>query len=323
MAGLLGVAQATLAHKKMSDFIYRESQDEYYLHHQRSFESDQRQVTEIRMVKATGETTEMRLESAVDRRDRDKLQVIVSDISNRKQAEKELQLYAHDLERANQALRDFSSIVSHDLQEPLRKVKAFGLLLEKHYRDQLVGDGIDYLDRMKSAADRMESMLQGLRAYSQVSSQDLSVKPVDLGKIAAEVLTDLEARVMETGGKVVIEELPTISADPMQMRQLFQNLFSNALKYHRLGEPPLVSVTSRALEQDQMVIMVKDNGIGIDLQNAEHIFKPYTRLGDKSTKDGTGMGLAICKKIVERHGGTISVASVLEQGTTFTIVLPI
>jgi two-component system, LuxR family, sensor kinase FixL len=126
---------------------------------------------------------------------------------------------------------------------------------------------------------------------------------------------------METGGKVEVGELPAIHADPMQMRQLFQNLISNALKYHRPGVPPLVSVTSRPVENRRIEIIVKDNGIGIDMQYQEHIFEPFTRLNGKPAQDGTGMGLAICKKIIERHNGTVSVSSILDQGSTFTVTL--
>lgn len=127
---------------------------------------------------------------------------------------------------------------------------------------------------------------------------------------------------METGGKVAVGELPTLQADPLQIRQLFQNLIANALKYHRPDVPPLVSVTSRPFENNRIEIIVQDNGIGIDMQYADHIFEPFTRLNGKPAQDGAGMGLTICKKIIERHNGTVSVSSKLNQGSTFTVTLP-
>ncbi len=319
---LLGIDQAKLTHKKLSDFVDREAQDEYYLHHQRTFEESQRQVTDIQMVKHTGESIVMRLESALDQKDPTRIRVILSDISEQKQAEKALAHYTQELERANQALQDFSFIASHDLQEPLRKVKTFGEMLLANFGEALGDEGKSYLTRMMLAAARMDSLLRGLLAYSRVTTQAVPFAEVDLNRIAAEVLSDLEARLMETGGKVAVGELPTIQADPMQMRQLFQNLISNALKYHRPGVPPLVSVTSGSVANSSIEIIVKDNGIGIDMQYTEHIFEPFTRLNGKPAQDGTGMGLAICKKIIDRHHGTVSVSSVLDQGSTFTVTLP-
>jgi PAS domain S-box-containing protein len=321
LARLLEVDRGKLIHKKLSDFVAREAQDDYYLHHQRTFEDHQRQVIDIQMVKQTGERIIVRLESALDHADPTRIQVILSDITARKRAEKELENYAQELELANQALRDFSFIASHDLQEPLRKVKAFGDLLVTHYGDKLGAEGKDYITRMTSAAARMAIMLQGLLAYSRVASKSVPFVDVDLKQIALDVLSDLDGRLTETGGKVMLGELPSIQADPLQMRQLFQNLIGNALKYHRPDIPPLVNVTSQPVENSKIEITVKDNGIGIDMQYADHIFEPFTRLSGKAEYDGTGMGLAICKKIIERHNGTISVSSILNQGSTFTVTL--
>jgi two-component system, chemotaxis family, sensor kinase Cph1 len=322
LAVLLVIDQKKLIHKKLSDFIVREDQDDYYLHVQSTFEDRQRQVVDIQMVKTTTEKMAVRLEIALDHEDQSRLRIILSDITNQKQVQKELQLYTQELERANQALRDFSFIVSHDLQEPLRKIKAFGKLMETRFDDTLGAEGKDYIARMDSAANRMDSMLRGLLAYSRVSSKGVSFFDVNLSEIALAVLSDMDSRLMETGGTVSLVNLPNIQADPLQMRQLFQNLIGNALKYHRPGVPPLVTVTSSLIEDRWIEIMVNDNGVGIDMQYADYIFEPFTRLDVKSDTDGTGMGLVICKKIIEHHGGTISVSSMLDQGSTFTVKLP-
>jgi PAS domain S-box-containing protein len=323
LAVLLVIDQKKLIHKKLSDFIVREDQDDYYLHFQSTFEDRQRQVVDTQMVKTTGEKMAVRLESALDHEDQSRIRIILSDITEQKQAQKELQHYTKELERANQALRDFSFIVSHDLQEPLRKIKAFGKLMEMHYGDTIGPEGKDYIARMDSAANRMESMLRGLLAYSRVTSKGVPFIDVNLREIALAVLSDLEGRLMETSGTVSLGYFPNIQADPLQIRQLFQNLIGNALKYHRPGVPPLVTVSSRLIEDRWIEILVKDNGVGIDMQYAEYIFEPFTRLSQKPDADGTGMGLVICKKIIERHGGTISVSSTLEQGSTFTVTLPL
>jgi two-component system, chemotaxis family, sensor kinase Cph1 len=323
LAGMLVVDKDRLIHKKLSDFVVREDQDDFYLHHQRTFEDHQRQVVDIQMVKTTTEKMAVRLEIALDHEDQSRLRIISSDITNQKQVQKELQLYTQELERANQALRDFSFIVSHDLQEPLRKIKAFGKLMETHFGEILGAKGKDYIARMDSAANRMDSMLRGLLAYSRVSSKGVPFVAVNLSEIILAVLSDLDGRLMETGGTVSLGELPNIQADPLQMRQLFQNLIGNALKYHRPGEQPLVTVTSRLIENSWIEIMVKDNGVGIDMQYADYIFEPFTRLSDRPDTDGTGMGLVICKKIIERHSGTISVSSMLDHGSTFTVKLPV
>lgn len=243
------------------------------------------------------------------------------DITARKQTEKDLQHYVEELERSNQALQDFSFIASHDLQEPLRKVQAFGHMLSSRFGEDLGVEGKDYITRISSAANRMSSMLNGLLDYSRITTQGQPFVEVDLKALASEVLSDLDARILQTGGKVELGDLPAIKADPIQIRQLLQNLIGNALKYHRPGVPPLVTVTARRA-RGKLVIAVQDNGIGFEEQYAARIFEPFTRLSGKAGIDGAGMGLAICKKIVERHGGALDADSTPGQGSTFTITLP-
>ena len=235
----------------------------------------------------------------------------------------EIKIYMAKLEQSNQALQDFASIASHDLQEPLRKVAAFGNMLKQKWGGSLEDQGKDYLGRMLNANQRMQSLLTGLLNYSRVTTKVEPFKEVDLSDLVSEVISDLEVRIVKTRGEVNIGDLPVISADPTQMRQLFQNLIGNALKFHKPGEKPVVQVRSISNTGSGCQIVVEDNGIGFEEQYIERIFAPFQRLHGKSSQyEGTGMGLAICKKIVERHGGSITARSEPGKGSTFIITLP-
>jgi PAS domain S-box-containing protein len=245
------------------------------------------------------------------------------DVTDRKQAEKELEVYAEELERSNRALRDFAFIASHDLQEPLRKILAFAHILDTRFSQELGPEGKDSLTRISSAASRMGEMLKGLLSYSQITIQGEAFIDVDLGKIAQEVLSDLEVRIKETRAKVELGPLPVIQGDPLQLRQLLQNLIGNALKYHRPDLPPHIVISCRKDGNNTVEIAVKDNGIGIHMKDANRIFQPFIRLHSRKDYEGTGMGLAICQQIVERHNGSISVESQAGVGSTFKIELPL
>ncbi|MGO8944812.1 MAG: PAS domain S-box protein [Syntrophobacteraceae bacterium] len=235
----------------------------------------------------------------------------------------ELKAYMAKIEQSNQALQDFASIAAHDMKEPLRKVIAFGSMLRQKYEDPLGETGNDYLNRMLGATERMQSLLAGLLDYSRVTTASKPFKEVDLSDIIGEVISDLEVRIVKTGGKVHIGSLPVISADPTQMRQLFQNLIGNALKFHKPGKKPTVRVSSECNEDSGCEIVVEDNGTGFDEQYREKIFAPFQRFHARSEYEGTGMGLAICKKIVERHGGSITAKSTPGAGSQFIVTLPV
>jgi PAS domain S-box-containing protein len=234
----------------------------------------------------------------------------------------ELNNFMAKLEKSNQALQDFAFIASHDMKEPLRKVISFGNLLRRKYGESLGQSGNDYLDRMLHATERMRSLLTGLLDYSRVATTSEPFEEVDLSDLIGEVLSDLEVRVVKTGGAVHVGDLPVLSADPTQMRQLFQNLIGNALKFHKPGKKPMVQVRSVSTADSGCQIIVEDNGIGFDERYVDTIFAPFQRLQGRSEYEGTGMGLAICKKIVERHGGSITATSIPGRGATFIITLP-
>jgi PAS domain S-box-containing protein len=257
------------------------------------------------------------------------------DVTDRKRVAETLRLYSDKLERSNRELQDFAQVASHDLQEPLRKILAFGDRLQSKAAESLDDDCRDYLRRMCSAAARMQTLITDLMAFSRIEIKGQSFIPTDLGVIAKEVMADLETRIDEAGAKVQIEELPTIDADPMQMRQLLQNLIGNSLKYFREGVPPVVRIYSQKQQPENLVsanesdsrevcqILVADNGIGFDEKYLDRIFNVFQRLHKKGEYEGTGVGLAICRKIVDRHGGAITARSTPGEGTTFVVTLPI
>jgi len=239
-----------------------------------------------------------------------------------------------ELARSNAELQQFASIASHDLQEPLRKIQAFGNRLKATWGETLNPQGLDYLERMQNAAQRMQNLIDDLLILSRITTRVQAFVPVNLTQVAQEVLSDLEVRSQQTGGHVEVGELPTIDGDPVQMRQLLQNLISNALKFHQEGEPPVVKIYSQLLDRERKPveavavaelchIIVEDNGIGFDEKYLDRIFNVFQRLHSRSEYEGTGMGLAICRKITERHGGSITAKSTPEHGAKFIVTLPV
>ncbi|HEX8617952.1 MAG TPA: ATP-binding protein [Thermoanaerobaculia bacterium] len=248
--------------------------------------------------------------------------VIARDIRARKRAEQELKEALTRLEQSNRELEDFAYVASHDLQEPLRKIQAFGDLLRSKHADALPEQARDYIERMQSAAKRMQVLINDLLSFSRVTTKAQPFVRVDLARIANEVVKDLEARLHETNGRIELGALPAIEADPLQMRQLLQNLAGNALKFHRPGVPPVVQIAA-ALENGECRITVSDNGIGFEEKYAERIFTMFERLHARARYEGTGIGLAICKKIAERHGGSIVAHAAVDAGATFIVTLPV
>jgi signal transduction histidine kinase len=233
-----------------------------------------------------------------------------------------LLLETAELARSNAELEQFASIASHDLQEPLRKVQTFAAQLNAHERDNLTDEGKDYLRRMSDAASRMRLLIDDLLVFSRVSTKGRPFEEVDLGEVAAQVLTDLEVAIDEAGATVTVDDLPTIEADRTQMRQLLQNLIANALKFRREGVAPEIHLTGSTTDV-KAEVTVSDNGIGIEPQYASRIFRAFERLHSRHEYPGTGIGLALCRKIVERHHGTITATGTPGAGAEFTFALPI
>jgi signal transduction histidine kinase len=241
------------------------------------------------------------------------------DITDRKQSEKEFKAYAEKLEFLNQELQEFAFVASHDLQEPLRKIQAFGNLLGSSCSDRLTEQGRDYLSRMVKSASRMAALLDALLGYSRVATRPEPFTRTNLSEMAQDAVSDLELLIADAKGIVEVGMLPTIDADPNQMRQLFQNLISNALKYRR--EQPRIKVSGE-ITNKTCILYVADNGIGFDEKYLHRIFRPFQRLHGRSSYEGTGMGLAICRKIAERHSGSITAKSTPGQGSVFIVTLP-
>ncbi len=227
-----------------------------------------------------------------------------------------------ELKRSNAELQDFAFIASHDLQEPLRKVVAFGNLLESTAAANLDERSRDYLSRMQNAAQRMIRLLNGLLEYSRLGTRARPFAAVDLTQVLFEAVADLEERIRETAARVEATPLPLVWADHIQMRQLFLNLLANALKFQRPGVPPRVSVSSDLNGNGQWEICVHDNGIGFPEDCREKIFRPFNRLHCETEFPGTGMGLAICRRVVYRHGGSIEAHGTPDAGSTFVVRLP-
>jgi light-regulated signal transduction histidine kinase (bacteriophytochrome) len=233
----------------------------------------------------------------------------------------EVQRYAERLAASNKELENFAMVASHDLQEPLRKIESFGKRLRERLADKLETSDRNYLERMLSAVQRMRGMIDGLLSLSRVATKAVRHQTVDMGKIAMQVVEDLEVRIRQCQAQMLLGPLPSVQADPLQMEQLLMNLISNGLKFHREGVPPQVKLYGRLLPDGQAEIVIEDNGIGIEAQYIPRLFQPFQRLHERGRYDGSGMGLAICRKIVERHGGSIALSSQPGQGSQFIIKL--
>ncbi|MHC1727802.1 MAG: ATP-binding protein [Syntrophobacteraceae bacterium] len=242
------------------------------------------------------------------------------DVTEQKKAEAELTATISRLELINLELQEFAFIASHDLQEPLRKIQTFADILRKKCSANLDENGISYLSRMEQSAARMRRLIHDLLQFSRVATKPEPYKPVNLDELLQDVLQVFEHS-LEKGAVVRISDLPVIDAEESQMKQLFQNLLGNALKYRKKDVPPEIRIYCTKEKNNRCRIVIEDNGIGFEQEYALKIFAPFQRLHVREY-EGTGMGLAICRKIVERHGGDITAASQPGVGSTFIINLP-
>jgi light-regulated signal transduction histidine kinase (bacteriophytochrome) len=237
--------------------------------------------------------------------------------------------YTRKLENSNRELEEFAYVASHDLQEPLRKIEAFGDRLASRYGGTLNEEGRLFLDRMQNAAHRMRRLINDLLAYSRVTTKETKAKPVDLDEVLSGVLADLQVRIDEVTAQITADPLPVVVADHTHMRQLMQNIIGNALKFRHKDRTPVLTIKASiepALDErnqtaDRLTLTIADNGIGFDNRYKEQIFKIFQRLHGKLEFEGTGVGLATCRKIAERNGGSIDADGRPGEGATFTIVM--
>ncbi|MFP4103915.1 sensor histidine kinase, partial [Coleofasciculus sp.] len=246
---------------------------------------------------------------------------LVQDQTERKHSEEQLQQLNQQLQRSNQELEQFAYVASHDLREPLRKIRSYSDLLVKRYQGQLDERADKYISYITDSVIRMQALITDLLTYSRVSRNELVLEPTDLGQILQQTLTDLSPMIEENQAIINAPPLPIVQANPLQIGQVLQNLIANAIKFRR-EQPPQININAD-YQNNFWQISIKDNGIGIDPNYKERIFAIFQRLHYREEYPGTGIGLAICQKIVERHGGKIWVESELGQGSTFYFTLPV
>lgn len=253
-----------------------------------------------------------------------------------KRAHQQLEASVNELKRSNQNLEQFAYVASHDLQEPLRKIQSFGDVLRDRYEEALGDQGADLIRRMQSAAGRMSVLIRDLLMYSRIASYKEAFGQIDLNQVLTEVKDDLEAIITDKKAVIKADPLPIIQGSALQLRQLFQNLLSNSLKFNRANVPPVIEIRTQIRSGSGLVslpdsdkkasayaaITVSDNGIGFDPAQAERIFHVFQRLHGRSEYNGTGIGLAIVQKVIENHHGSIQATAVPGEGATFTVVLP-
>ncbi|MBI4433052.1 MAG: PAS domain S-box protein [Candidatus Omnitrophica bacterium] len=283
-------------------------------------------VVELAGRKKSGEEFPLELSLASGRTPKGPLfSAIIRDATERKNMEETLLLKTVELARSKTELDQlelFSYVATHDLREPLYKIISFGDLLKMHCGASLDDKGRHDLQLMQDAAARMSRMIEELREFSKIGSEEIAFTPVDLNSVVQEVLSDLKLRIEESRSTVELQQLPTVRANRTQLRQLFQNLIANAIKFHADDRPSRI-VIKRGMEGRDMVgVIVEDNGIGFEEKYLDRIFKPFQRLHGAARYEGSGMGLAICRKIILRHGGSITAKSAPGKGSVFTITLP-
>jgi PAS domain S-box-containing protein len=247
--------------------------------------------------------------------------LVVSDLSELKKREAQLVSLNEELSRSNADLQQFAYAASHDLQEPLRTVSSFTQLLERRYKEKLDSKAEEFIGFIVEGSRRMQILIDDLLAYSRVGTKGEGFQPVPMEEVLTESLANLQAALEETGAQVDRDPLPVVSGDRLQLVQLFQNLLSNALKFHKPGEPPRLRISARR-SGSEWSFSVADNGIGIDPGQLDRIFVIFQRLHGRQEYPGTGIGLALCKRIVERHGGRIWVESEKGKGSVFFFALP-
>jgi PAS domain S-box-containing protein len=324
-AGVLGYAAEDLVGRCVLDLIEADGRTnvEEFVRSLRNLDPIQSRTMETRFRKAHGGWSAVEIVAANRLSDPAINGIVLTfrDISWRKRAEEALALRAQELKRSNEDLQQFAYVASHDLQEPLRMITGYTSLLARRYHGKLDKDADEFISYAVDGAKRMQGLIQDLLSYSRVGTQGKAFELTDCEEVLAQTLASLQLALEESGATVTHEPLPTVVADETQLGQLFQNLIGNAIKY-RNSRPPQVHV-SCTRTASEWVFAVKDNGIGIDPRYAARIFVIFQRLHTREEYPGTGIGLAVCKKIVERHGGHIWMESQPGEGATFYFTLPV
>ena len=319
----LGIERSFLIGKPFNLYAAENYREELHIHLRKVFKTKQPHTCEIKLNGRCRVDFYVQLDSTylLDSDGQNLTRTTMTEISDRKRAEEKLKAVAGKLDMSNRELEQFAFIAAHDLQEPLRKILAFGERLGTKYREKLDEEGKEYLIRILNASKRMQQFIGDLLKYARVATHLEPLDTVDLREAVMEVISDLEIKFERFGASVEVSELPAVKGEKSQIRQLFQNLIANALKFHG-EEQPHIKIYYRPTGHDCR-IFVEDNGIGFDEKYVDRIFEPFQRLHGKSAYEGTGMGLAICRKIVERHGGGITAKSKPGEGSTFIITLPL
>lgn len=329
---LFGKPSSHLVDSTFSALIHPEYYSEYYSCKKNVSLHGGKDFCEVRILRKDAQRIFVRLEMKSGRSLSDNTllwQFVMTDITRQKEAEAELKQSnknlkhrTAELELLNQEMQDFIFIASHDLKEPLRKIRTFGGLLLEKAKGSLDEISIDYITRMKEAAARMDRLLVSLLEYSRVTTDAGREKEIDLEKTLRDALSNLEILIQETNACIEIGDLPMVKANRTHMVQLFQNLIQNALKFKRLDEPPHIKIYARKDKKTLDRVIVEDRGIGFDENYLEKIFVPFQRLHGKTEYDGVGMGLSICKKIMDRMGGAITAESKPGHGARFIVTFP-
>jgi PAS domain S-box-containing protein len=319
----LGYTRDEVIGKKPTDFMTPESRNQFAKNVSNFWEMGSVDALPYVFLKKDGSTVDIEVSGLVDKTDKKQIRSlgVLIDVTERNRARDELEKKNIELEQAIESLSQFAYVASHDLQEPLRKIQQFGELLQADCADVINEEGQYFLSSMMSSAERMSSLIRALLQYSKTTQGTFEPKKLDFKKLISNVQGELDQRISETKAKITIGDIPDFSGDEIMVRQLFANLIGNALKYRRDANSPRIRISSRK-KNGGIILTLADNGVGIENQFLEQIFEPFTRLNNAGTQKGSGIGLAICRTVCDRHGWKIEAESELGKGTKFKITIP-
>jgi chemotaxis family two-component system sensor kinase Cph1 len=322
-ASLIGTTRNNLINRRLQLFLAPGSGTQFDEFCASALKSDTRQTCEVHLGNRAQVHKSVRIEGQAIENNSGSIAVFrafLLDVTEQRQLEEEAIASTKNLERSNLELEQFAYVASHDLKEPLRMVTSFSQLLAQRYRGKLDPDADEFIGYIVEGAHRMDALINDLLDFSRVASQRKPFAPTDMNRVVEKVIHDLSVTIREKGAEVEVGPLPTVMADNSQMTQLFQNLIANAIKFHG-NDPIRIEIRAEKLD-DEYKFSVRDNGIGIPQEYFEKIFVIFQRLHTSEKYVGTGIGLAICRRIVERHGGRIWAESEVGQGSTFFFTIP-